>query len=276
MTVPSARALSALVFALLCADASWAIVLGRGGVGRLTPIQQLAAPAPAFGRLLSACGAGLALVACGAQYAHAGECTDESNPSYTVRKCVNVGVQPDGRLPKCEANSNCISTSNVASPQHFMPPLSFRSPANGDLTSGASDREVRTAWNLLKDTVRNTPGLTVLNVDDDALYLRAEAAASVPPTSMDDVEFLLRPADGAVFFHSETRDTVFVYPVQRPVGCGDCHRKRLDALFARLGWSDLSSQFETFDEEAALLEEEIAATGRSDAGFTFGRFVPLK
>lgn len=210
------------------------------------------------------CAAVTALLLGSPHAALSAQCVDESNPSYTIRHCKNIGVQPDGRLAKCSANSNCLSTSSVSSPQHFAVPWSFKSTVGPD--DNISDRDVRVSWNLLVDRVSDTPGLTIAERDDSALYLRAEAPSSVPPTSIDDVEFVLRRDDGLVTFKSETRDTVFVYPVQRPLGCNDCHKKRLDDLRARLGWDELSDNY---------------GAGSDDGGngggpeFTLGRFVPL-
>jgi uncharacterized protein (DUF1499 family) len=202
----------------------------------------------------------------------AAQCSDESNPSYTIRHCRNLGIQSDGRLARCAANSNCISTSSVASPQHFSPPWSFKSAGEKD-GDAISERDVRVAWNLLNDAVGSTEGLTIVDRDEEALYLRAEGASSVPPTSLDDVEFMLRRTDGTVTYHSESRDTIFVYPLQRPVGCNDCHKKRLEGLRSRLGWDANSDKF-IYDE---LAEEggSDEAYGRGSGGMSLGRFVPL-
>lgn len=197
------------------------------------------------------------------------QCSDESNPSYTVRHCANFGAQPDGRLARCAANSNCVSTSSVASPQHFSPPWSFRSAGS---VEKLSDRDVRVAWSLLNDALASTDGLRVVERDDDRLYVRAESASSVPPTSTDDVEFVLSRTEGTVTYHSESRDTLFVYPLQRPVGCNDCHKKRLEALRRRLGWDDLSEQF-NYDLSEGVEGDDLP--GRGSSGFTLGRFVPL-
>jgi uncharacterized protein (DUF1499 family) len=227
---------------------------------------------------IASCRAGLAggaLVACalaGAPHAASAvaQCTDESNPSYTVRHCRNFGLQSDGRLVRCAANSNCISTGSVASPQHFSPPWSFKSAGN---VGKLSERDVRVAWNLLNDALASTDGLKVVERNEELLYLRAESASSVPPTSTDDVEFVLSRAEGTVTYHSESRDTLFVYPLQRPVGCNDCHKKRLEALRRRLGWDDLSEQFNYDLSEGSGDLDDLP--GRGSSGFTLGRFVPL-
>lgn len=192
------------------------------------------------------------------------QCVDESNPSYTIRHCKNIGAQPDGRLRQCSANSNCLSTSSVNSPQHFSPPWSFKS-AGAD--ERISERDVRVSWSLLNDVLASTPGLTIVERDEAKLYIRAEATSAVPPSSIDDIEFALRRDDGLVTYKSETRDTVFVYPVQRPLGCNDCHKKRLLDLRARLNWDDLNDNYSGGDEAADL--------GGGKPRMTLGRFVPL-
>ncbi|KAG8459377.1 hypothetical protein KFE25_013013 [Diacronema lutheri] len=218
--------------------------------------------------------AGGALVASlllgGPQPAFSAPCVDESNPSYTIRHCKNVGFQPDGRLGRCSSNSNCVSTSSVSSPQHFSPPWSFKSAATDD---SISERDVRVSWRLLNDAIASTPGLTIVESDDAALYLRAESPSSVPPTSVDDLEFALRRSDGLVTYKSETRDTVFVYPLQRPVGCNDCHKKRLAELRTRLGWDDLSETYS--GGSAGLADADGGAVGADQPEVTLGRFVPL-
>ncbi|KAJ1635105.1 hypothetical protein T492DRAFT_969140 [Pavlovales sp. CCMP2436] len=221
-------------------------------------------------RLGLAGGALAASVLLGPQHATAASsCTDESNPSYTVRHCRNVGMDLEGRLPRCPANSNCMSTSSVASPEHFLPPWSALSSGSSD---AFSDRDVRVAWNLLNEVISSTPGLTIVDRDDAALYLRAEGASSVPPTALDDLEFVLRRSDGTVTFHSESRDTLFVYPLQRPVGCNDCHSKRLEEIRKRLGWDDFSERL-GYDLSG---EGESGESGpRGSTGFTLGKFVPL-
>jgi uncharacterized protein (DUF1499 family) len=234
----------------------------------------LTPPVPRAG-WVGACRLGLAggalaasVLLAGPQHASAvaSSCSDESNPSFTVRHCRNVGMDAEGRLPRCPANSNCVSTSSVASPEHFLPPWSALSA--GSSADALSERDVRVAWNALNDAVSSTPGLAVLERDDVVLYLRAEGASSVPPTSLDDIELVLR-RDGTVTFHSESRDTVFMYPLQRPVGDNNRHQKRLEELRLRLGWDDLSERM-GYD-----LSAQGGEPGRGSGGFTLGRFVPL-
>lgn len=141
-------------------------------------------------------------------------CVDKSNPSFTVRRCENVGLGSDGRLKKCEANSNCLSTSSVSSPEHFGRPWTFRLGVSDSPLTG---RDVRVAWNELKDVVSNTEDLTLLEADDKRLYLRATGPSVVPPGARDVLEFDVRE-DGVVFYKLESEETVFVYPVQRPIG----------------------------------------------------------
>jgi len=56
---------------------------------------------------------------------------------------------------------------------------------------------------------------------------------------IDDVEFLLRSGDDIVLIGSRSRKSVYVYPVQQPVGDRGTNERRLEGLRGRLNWSKL-------------------------------------
>lgn len=54
------------------------------------------------------------------------------------------------------------------------------------------------------------------------------STAQVPPGSVDSVEFLVKPADRIVLYRSVSRDTLFIYPLQRPVSDQGKIKERLE------------------------------------------------
>ena len=82
------------------------------------------------------------------------------------------------------------------------------------------------------------PHVRVPQVDRQRYYIHATAPSKVPPTSVDDIEFLLRPADQLVTHRVATRQSVFVYPLQNIVPDGGATKARLDRIRDRLGWAE--------------------------------------
>lgn len=161
-------------------------------------------------------------------------CKVVSNPSTTTVRCNRTGRRRDGRLLVCRADENCVSCSSVKSPSKFGAPWSY---------TPETFSETR-AWKSLKDTLLSVQGVELveenLTAEDGTFYLHATAPALIPPGSVDDLEFVLNPKDKLVFYRSATRDTVFVYPLQQPVGDKGNNRARLESVRTALGWELLS------------------------------------
>ena len=92
-----------------------------------------------------------------------------------------------GRLLPCERKSVCFSTSSVNSVEKYIRPWVFE---------GDSDA----AWAQLKLALQaKETGLVtmkVAEVDDSKHYIHMIGKSTVPPTSVDDVEFLMAyPSD---------------------------------------------------------------------------------
>jgi uncharacterized protein (DUF1499 family) len=79
----------------------------------------------------------------------------------------------------------------------------------------------------------------VVEVDFTKHYLRAEAPSSFPSRNVDDLEFVLEPKEGLVFYRAASRESVYLYPLQQPVSDGGNLRKRVDSLQRTLGWGTL-------------------------------------
>jgi Protein of unknown function (DUF1499) len=184
------------------------------------------------------------------------DCITTSDPSKTSVACfgdvVNVrNLTPVStallRLAGIAAAENGISTSAVKNPAHYGSPWSY-------LTE-TSDPAV--AWQSLVDVVmQELPNGSVLTrVDGDPVYyLHVVTPTLLPPppsvsaTSdkdaiaaspyLDDVEFILRPADQVVLYRSASRTSLFVYPLQQPVSDNQTNAKRMKAIQSALGWSD--------------------------------------
>ncbi|CAN0169733.1 unnamed protein product, partial [Phaeothamnion confervicola] len=87
------------------------------------------------------------------------------------------------------------------------------------------------------NAVKADSTLKVVDVDVERLYLRAEAKSAVPPTGIDDIEFLIKPDDGLVTYRTKSRDTVFVGPLAVSDG-GSNRNSRLEGVRSRLGWPE--------------------------------------
>ena len=172
-----------------------------------------------------------------------GACRSESNPAVTTVICTRYGANADGRLKGCSALENCVSSSAVRSPSKFLAPWTY-----GEV-SRLRDEPAR-AWLQLTRAVEAVGGDGVVTVsrDDEARYLHVTAPSLVPPGSLDDLEFRLDETARAVFVRSATRTSIFVYPLQRPLGDKDSNRGRLNRIRDELAWGDVGYQPEADGE----------------------------
>ena len=153
-------------------------------------------------------------------------------PPYGLKK---------GRLKVCAPQSNCISTSSINSLDKYGPP--FTIPEGTD---------PERAWTKLKNTIENDSVLKTKVVDDSLHYIRAEAPSVFPPTSIDDVEFLMPvPSDMKIFYRSNSRDLIKAGQ-QFQVSDSGTHKKRLDRVQSGAG---LGTMEEVTNDAAKYLED---------------------
>ena len=94
------------------------------------------------------------------------------------------------------ADENGVSTSAVRNPTRFSAPW--------DYVPQTFDPAV--AWGSLKAKLETVEGARIVEEDRENFYIHATAPASTPPGSVDDLEFILNPAEKLVFYRSVTRD----------------------------------------------------------------------
>ena len=155
-------------------------------------------------------------------------CSTISTPSATTVTCLGFGLSPDGRIGGCASDEACIATSAVRNPSKYGPPWRPVSTAEAADTSRA--------WRSIVAAVQEEPGLTIVDQNDQARYLRASGKSTIPSEGTDDVEFVLR--DGNLLYRSATRQSLYLYPLQQPVDNQLSHNVRLSAIRARLGWEE--------------------------------------
>ena len=129
-----------------------------------------------------------------------------------------------GRLLQCAARSNCVSTSSIKSVEKYARPWSFEGSAEE-------------AFDRLVSTAKQTDTLRVEEADKAAGYVHLTAKSSVPPTGVDDVEFLINAQDKLITFRSNSREVAFAGPQQ--LGDRGSNRNRLVQLQRKLGLKDM-------------------------------------
>ena len=154
-----------------------------------------------------------------------GECITESNPQTTTQFCRNLGLDSNNRLQGCLANENCFATSATAATKRGYPWF-------------YTTEKPEDAFQILKSAVE-LEGLKVLQTKPDVYYLLA-AQKNVPKQPSGAslfYEFLLRPSDKAVLYHSVVDKTIFVYPLQQPVSDFGALNDMLNRIQIRSGFN---------------------------------------
>jgi uncharacterized protein (DUF1499 family) len=124
-----------------------------------------------------------------------------------------------GRLLKCKAKSNCISTSSINSVEKYAPPWTF--------SANPTDE-----YKQLLSIIQSDPFLKLVNQDDESLYIHAEAKSAFPPDGIDDLEFLINQQDKLITYRSNSRNIVYVGT--EIVGDAGVNRNRLTQIQRKL------------------------------------------
>lgn len=133
----------------------------------------------------------------------------------------------NGRLRACPQQGNCISTAAVSSLEKYGRPW---------VVGGGSEE----AWEALQRELAANKLLTVVEKDDQTKYIRATAKSAVPPSGVDDIEFLLLPAEGLLTYRSNSREVVRLGG--GVVGDGGSHLNRLRSIRSHLGLREMGSE----------------------------------
>lgn len=156
------------------------------------------------------------------------------------------------RLQPCPTEGNCISTASVRSIEHYARPWELPESVT-----------VEQAWTSLKNELASNKLFKVVDTRDEDKYVRAEAKSAVPPTGIDDVEFLILSADRLVTFRSNSREVVRAGGV---VGDGGSHANRLQTIRNHLKLREMGA----YDENELMVEQEQTSFfGKLKSGFGY-------
>jgi len=122
-----------------------------------------------------------------------------------------VGLQ-NGKLPECQADHNCVSSTSIRNPSKFSPPWTYLSQ-----TSNPSS-----AWKTLLAELETRSDATIVTANDRYIH----ATFPSRPKGIDDVEFVLLPDDDLVAYKSNSREVIYVYPLTQPIGDFGNNKKR--------------------------------------------------
>jgi uncharacterized protein (DUF1499 family) len=171
-------------------------------------------------------------------------CLTQSDPARTIVTCQGNLLpitQTDSnnndhdtsnlRLSGVAATENGVSSSAVKIPSRYAPPWSY-------LTETSDPDE---AWKSLQTALLQQKGLEILLATPTYIHAIAPSILAVPglESSLDDIEFLLRPNDNVVLVRSVSRTSVFLYPLTQPVSDQNSNRLRLERIRTSLGWDVL-------------------------------------
>ncbi len=133
-----------------------------------------------------------------------------------------------GRIRRCDAGAqpNCISTSNGARPQLYMPPFLARGE-NAAEAMDALDAALRGMYPGEKDAVTLVDEQVVDTNAKGGLYRRWAVPSAL--VTRDYVEVYIND-DLEVFYRSQGSATKYIWPIQQAVSDLDAQKKRMVRL----------------------------------------------
>ena len=129
-----------------------------------------------------------------------------------------------GRVQACKPRSNCISSSSIQSITQYGRPWVFEGSASDE-------------FDKIISAAKSTEFVKIADESRDQLYIHLTAKSALPPTGIDDLEFLINPADKLITYRSNSREVVFAGTQQ--VGDAGSHKNRLAGLQRKLGVKDM-------------------------------------
>lgn len=138
----------------------------------------------------------------------------------------------DGRLLKCKAKSNCISTSSISSVDKYARPWSF-----------SSSKTPTEEFSTIESIIKGDSFLKLVESDPSKMYIHAEAKSAFPPDGIDDLEFLVIGPDHLITYRSNSR--ILVPLGTDIVGDGGANRNRLSSIQQKLGVAEMAMDDDT-------------------------------
>jgi uncharacterized protein (DUF1499 family) len=147
-----------------------------------------------------------------------------------------------GRLLVCKQKSNCISSSSITSLDgKYGIPWTY-------------NKDTKDVYNELVNTIKSNKLLKLVDTNDENYYVHAEAKSAVPPTGIDDIEFLINPLDKIITYRSNSRE--LIYAGTDPIPDGGSNRNRLDEIKRSLGVQEMSTTGnDAYDEDIKYIKE---------------------
>ena len=145
-----------------------------------------------------------------------------------------------GRLLPCKMQSNCISSSSINSLEKYGRPWSFsKSPDEIYIELVKAIKSDNYLTLLTDDNEKNT------NNVDLKYYIHATAKSAVPPTGLDDIEFLINPLDKIITYRSNSRELLMAGFSSVPDGGSSLNR--LESVRRKLGLKEMQQSTEVDD-----------------------------
>ena len=166
------------------------------------------------------------------------------------------GLKKERLLP-CKSLSNCISSSSINSIEKYGRPWSF-----------GGDRSGKDEFEDIKAALKGMDYLAVRDIDDDKMYLRAEAKSAVPPSGLDDIELLVNGLDHIVTYRSNSREVVMAGTSVVPDG--GSNKNRLATIQRKLNLKEMSLNSdveEALDAKPDFFSYQKKAQAPSDINF---------